>query len=165
MLTMTNRLDARHRAEQAGRLSATGATWQEIADALGYRSRQAAQQAVTRLRDRTPPETIEQARAKHDAALQLIQRHGFTRYLLALQAGDDDTALSYSKELRSTVAERAKLAGVYAPQRTEVEVNVTADATAIIDRMETELLALVAQRQPQHQLSGTGDIIEGEVIG
>ncbi|WP_181025414.1 hypothetical protein [Mycobacterium kansasii] len=31
---MTTRLDARHRAEQAERMAATGATWQEIADQL-----------------------------------------------------------------------------------------------------------------------------------
>ncbi|CAN5222696.1 hypothetical protein BH11ACT6_BH11ACT6_05060 [soil metagenome] len=161
---MTNRLDARHRAEQAARLAATGATFQEIADALGYRSRQAAQQAVTRLRAATPPETIEQARAKHDAALQLLQRNDFTRYLLALDAGDDDTAIRYSKELRGIVTERAKLAGAYAPERQQLDVNVTTDATAIIDRMETELLALVAQRQPQHQLSGNIIDVEAEEI-
>lgn len=161
MLTVTNRLDARHRAEQAARLAATGATWQEVADALGYRSRQAAQQAVSRLRDRTPPETTAQARAKHDAALQLIQRNGFTRYLLAIEAGDDETALQYAKEIRATVTERAKLAGAYAPQRSEVDVNVTTDATAIIDRMESELLALVAQRQPQTALGG--NVIDAEV--
>lgn len=159
---MTNRLDSRHRANQAARLAATGATWQEIADNLGYRSRQAAQQAVARLHDRTPPESTAQARAKHDQALQLIQRNDFTRYLLALKAGDDDTALRYSKELRSTIAERAKLAGAYAPQRTEVDVNVTTDAAAIVDRMEAELLALVAQREPQTALGG--NVIEGEVI-
>lgn len=161
LLTMTRQLDSRHRAEQAVRMSATGATWQEVADACGYRSRQAAQQAVSRLRDRTPPESVEQARAKHDAALQLLQRNDFTRYLLALQNGDDDTALRYSKELRGIVSERAKLAGVYAPERQQVEVKVTTDAVAIIDRMEAELLALVAQR-PQ-QLALQGNVIDAEI--
>lgn len=134
-------------------MAATGATWQEIADTLGYRSRQAASQAVKRLHDRTPPESIGQARAKHDNALRLLQRNGFTRYLLALEAGDDDTAIRYSKELRSTIAERAKLAGAYAPE--QVDVNVHQSATAIIDRMESELLAL-AQSNP--------NIIDAEVI-
>jgi hypothetical protein len=158
---VTTRLDARHRAEQAERMAATGATWQEIADQLGYRSRQAASQAVKRLSNRTPPETVEQARAKHDA-LRLLQRSNFTRYLTALQAGDDNTALQYSKEIRSTVAERAKIVGAYAPQRAEVDVNMSTDPTAIIDRMESELLALVAQRPPPPALGGGA--IEGEVI-
>ena len=96
-------------------MAATGATWQEIADQLGYRSRQAASQAVKRLGTRTPPETVEQARAKHDNALRLLQRSNFTRYLNALQAGDDKLALRYSKEIRSTVTERAKLDGADDP--------------------------------------------------
>lgn len=142
-------------------MAATGATWQEIATQLGYRSRQAAQQAVRRLGDRTPPESVEAARRKHDNALRLLQRSGFTRYLTALQSGDDDTALRYAKELRSTVAERAKLGGAYAPQRAEVDVNVSANPAAIIDRLETELLALVSQRPPQTALGG--NIIDAEV--
>jgi AraC-like DNA-binding protein len=158
---VTNRLDARHRAEQAERMSHTGATWQEIAGQLGYRSRQAAQQAVRRLTDRTPPETVEQARAKHDGALRLLQRSGFTRYLTALQAGDDDTALRYSKELRSIIDVRAKLAGAYAPA--QIDVNVSADPSAIIARAEADLLALVAERE-QRQLP-TAPIIDAEVIG
>jgi AraC-like DNA-binding protein len=158
---VTNRLDARARAEAAERMAATGATWQEIATQLGYRSRQAAQQAVRRLGDRTPPESVEAVRRKHDNALRLLQRSGFTRYLTALQSGDDDTALRYAKELRSTVAERAKLGGAYAPQRAEVDVNVSANPAAIIDRLETELLALVSQRPPQTALGG--NIIDAEV--
>ncbi len=142
-------------------MAATGATWQEIATQLGYRSRQAAQQAVRRLGDRTPPESVEAVRRKHDNALRLLQRSGFTRYLTALQSGDDDTALRYAKELRSTVAERAKLGGAYAPQRAEVDVNVSANPAAIIDRLETELLALVSQRPPQTALGG--NIIDAEV--
>jgi hypothetical protein len=143
-------------------MAATGATWQEIADQLGYRSRQAASQAVKRLGSRTPPETVEQARAKHDNALRLLQRTSFTRYMNALQAGDDNVALQYAKEIRSTVAERAKLVGAYAPSQAVVDVNVSSDASAIIDRMESELLALVAQRQAQPAL--IGNVIEGEVI-
>ncbi|MCW2591335.1 MAG: hypothetical protein JWQ86_3762 [Mycobacterium sp.] len=58
------------------------------------------------------------------------QRSNFTRYLTALQAGDDNMALQYSKEIRSTVAERAKIVGAYAPQRAEVDVNVSTDPSA-----------------------------------
>ncbi|MBF9351746.1 hypothetical protein BKG80_22400 [Mycobacteroides chelonae] len=148
---MTTRLDARHRAEQAAKMNATGATWQEIADHLGYRSRQAAQQAVTRLTANTPPETVEQARAKHDAALQILQRKDFTRYLTALESGDDETAIKYSKELRGIVTERAKMAGAYAPERQQVDVNVTTDPVALLDKLEQALLARDDQRQLQLQ--------------
>lgn len=143
-------------------MSHTGATWQEIADQLGYRSRQAAQQAVKRLTDRTPPETVEQARAKHDGALRLLQRGNYTRYLQALKAGDDDTALRYSKELRPIIAERAELAGAYAPERAELDVNVTADPSALIAQTRDRLLAVLAERE-QRQLPVT-PIIEAEVV-
>jgi hypothetical protein len=46
------------------------------------------------------------------------------RYLHAVQAGDDGEALEYGREVRATVTERAKMAGVYAPQRQQVDVNV-----------------------------------------
>ncbi|KAA1250191.1 hypothetical protein F0Q45_10930 [Mycobacterium simiae] len=158
---MTTRLDARHRAEQAERMAATGATWQEIADQLGYRSRQAASQAVKRLGNRTPPETVEQARAKHDNALRLLQRSSFTRYLTALQDGDDGIALQYAKEIRSTVVERAKLVGAFAPAQAVVDLNVSTDAE-LIDKL-AELEALLLERDRQRQLS-SGNIIEAEVI-
>jgi AraC-like DNA-binding protein len=148
MLTMTRFLDSRHRAEQAAKLVGTGATWQEIADRVGYRSRQAAQLAVKRYRDQSPAESVEQARAKHDAALQLLQRNGFTRYMHALQAGDDDTVLQYSKDIRGTVVERAKLAGAYAPVQSELTVTVEQSASAIVDRAESELLELVKSLPP-----------------
>ena len=41
-------------------------------------------------------------------------------------------------------------------------MDVSTDHSAIIDRMESELLALVAQRQSQPALGG--GVIEGEVI-
>lgn len=156
---MTTRLDARHQAEQAARLSYSGATWQEIATALGYRSRQAAQQAVARLTNSTPSETVEQARAKHDGALQLLQRNDFTRYLHALRSGDDDTAIRYSKELRGIIGERAKLAGVYAPE--QIDVNVSADPVALLNQLETALL----ERDDQRQRRLPPAIIEAEVEG
>jgi hypothetical protein len=98
---------------------------------------------VSRLLDRTPAESVQQARAKHDAALQLLQQNSFTRYLHALQAGDDGTALEYGREIRATVTERAKMAGVYAPK--QVDVNGTTDAVAIIDRMECRIAVVDVQ--------------------
>lgn len=140
-------------------MSFTGASWQEIADALGYRSRQAAQQAVARLDVSMPAETVQQARARNEGALKLLQRNGFTRYLHALQAGDDDKVLDYSKELRGIIAERNKMSGVYAPQRTEVDVKVSTDPLALLDQVETALL----ERDRQRQIM-SGNIIEAEVV-
>lgn len=157
-----NRQDSRARAEEAFRLRAAGRTWSEISRALGYRSRGAAQLAVRRLMDRTPAETPGHARATADETLRITQSVLFGRLAAATQRGDDDTLTKVAKEIRATVAERSKLAGAYAPQRTEVDVNVTTDPTAIIARAEADLLALVAERQ-QHQLTAT-PILEAEVI-
>lgn len=59
--------------------------------------------------------------------------------------------------MRSLTAETAKLGGLYAPVRAEVDVNVHQSATAILDRAESELLAL-AERQ--HQPA----VIDAEVV-
>lgn len=158
----TNRQDSRARAEEAFRLRACGRTWAEIAERLGYRGRQSAQDAVRRLMDRTPAESPGQARARADESLRITQSVLFGRLASAVQRGDDDAVTSMAKEIRATVAERSKLVGAYAPVRTEVDVQVTQTPAALIDRLESELLALVAQ-QPQPQLS-TAPILEAEVV-
>ena len=161
---MTNRLDARARAEQAERMLATGATWQQIADRLGYRSRQAAQQAVARLRNSAPAETVEQVRANSDATLKLIQHIDFGRLTEALRNNDDDRILAYSKEIRATVAERSKLAGAYAPQRTQVDVTVSTDPSAIIAESRERLLAALAEREQRQLPTIAAPILEAEVV-
>ncbi|MGV0645070.1 hypothetical protein ABQE44_16905 [Mycolicibacterium sp. XJ2546] len=101
-------------------------------------------------------------RAVATEALRVQESGLYGRFEEALDNGDDDTAVSLSKELRSLVAYRAKLNGMEMPVRTEVDVTVHQSATAIIDRMEAELLALSA-RQPNPQ-PALGAVIEGEVI-
>jgi AraC-like DNA-binding protein len=138
-----NRQLTRHRAEQAERMHATGATWQEVADALGFKTRQGAIMAVQRLRNQTPPETVEAARAKHDSTLRLLQQRMFSGFLRVDQAHDDDAAIRYSKEIRSIVAERAKLHGTYAPQRAEVDVSVSTDPAALLAETRQRLMSVI----------------------
>ncbi|SIJ61623.1 Uncharacterised protein [Mycobacteroides abscessus subsp. bolletii] len=157
-----NHQDSRARAEEAFRLRAVGRTWAEISRSLGYRSRGAAQAAVKRLMDRTPAESPGQARARADESLRITQSVLFGRLASAVQRGDDDVVSSMAKEIRATVAERSKLVGAYAPQRTEVDVQVTQTPTALIDRLESELLALVAQQQPQQPAALGGGVIDVE---
>lgn len=157
----TNRQDSRARAEEAFRLRACGRTWAEISDALGYKSRGAAQLAVKRLRDRTPAESVVQARATADESLRITQSVLFGRMAAAAQRGDDDMIARMAKEIRATVSERSKLVGAYAPQRTEVDVNVSSNPTAIIADAERQLLALINERQ---QTLPAAPILEAEVI-
>ena len=133
-----------------------------MADHLGYRSAGAAQTAVNRHLDRTPAETPEAARRSATERLQITSTILAERLFEARERGDDDRLVAVSRELRNTTAELAKLNGLNVPVAQQVDVTVHQDATAIIDRMESELLALSArQPQPQRVLDA---VIEGEVI-
>lgn len=154
--------DSRDRAAQAFRLRSLGYTWKAVADHLGYRSAGAAQTAVNRHLDRTPAETPEAARRSATERLQITSTILAERLFDARERGDDDRLVAVSRELRNTTAELAKLNGLNVPVAQQVDVTVHQDATAIIDRMESELLALSA-RQPQQQRV-LDAVIEGEVI-
>lgn len=157
-----NRQDSRARAEEAFRLRAVGRTWAEISRTLGYRSRGAAQLAVKRLMDRTPPETAEHARAQASEGLRITKSVLFAEMAAAKQRGDSQAVVSAAKAIADTIEKDARLNGLHAPQRTEVDVNVSTDPRAVIDRLETELLALVAQREPRAAIGG--NVIEAEVV-
>lgn len=159
---MSNRQDSRRRAERAHQLRAIGRTWQEIADVLGYRTRQSAMHAVARLLDRTPPVGIEALRRQEAEELRIRRSALHERFADARQRKDDDALAMLNRELDRVSARQAKLHGLDAPERQEVNVHLEQTPAAIVERMRTELLALAAQRQPQRALSG--NIIEGEVI-
>lgn len=156
--------DSRARAEQAFRLRSLGYTWQAVADHFGYRSRSAAQLAVNRHLERSPAETTEGARKSATERLQITAQILAERLFDARERGDDDRLVAVSRELRNTTSEMARLNGLHAPVKSEVDVNVSTSATAIVDRMEADLLALVAHRQPQSSIPVTHEVIEGEVI-
>ncbi|MCH9730622.1 MAG: hypothetical protein K0U84_13275 [Actinomycetia bacterium] len=144
---MANRQDTRRRAERAASLKALGRTWQEIADTLGYRSRQAAQQAVERLDNRTPPLNAEMLRRQEDEELRIRRAVLHEQFHEARRMRDIDNLVTLNRELDRISTRRAKLLGLDAPERSEVDITVQQSATAILDRAESELLAL-AQRQP-----------------
>lgn len=156
-----NRQDSRARAEEAFRLRAVGRTWAEISQTLGYRSRGAAQLAVRRLMDRTPPETAEQARAQASEGLRITKSVLFATLADARRSGDSQAVVSTAKAIADMIEKDARLNGLHSPVKTEVDVNVSADPAVIIDRLETELLALVAQRPPPAAISGK--VIDAEV--
>lgn len=135
--------DSRRRAEQALRLRSCGRTWTEIADALGYRSRAGARQAVERLVASTAPETTTEGRRTSVEALRVLRSVLFDRFAEAAQRGDDQTLALMSKEIRSNIAEQAKLDGLYAPLRSEVEVAVKSSPTSIVDQAERQLLQTI----------------------
>ena len=121
-----SRLNSWLRAEKALELRGRGRTWQEIADALGFRSRGAAQLAVTRHAKRTAlesgsPETtrrylLEQARYDTRAL-----ENGMTA---AVERGDDENVQRYAATRVKVRDQVARLTGAYEPERTEVNITV-----------------------------------------
>lgn len=101
-----------------------GATWQRIADDLGYRSRQAAHMSVkTYLAQHQPDPEAE--RGVTSETLRILQSTLFSRLVDANTQGDTDSVVKLSKELRSLTAESSRLNGLYRPAQTEHAVAVT----------------------------------------
>jgi hypothetical protein len=62
-----------------------------------------------------------------------------------------------ARAIADNIVKDAKLNGLIVPVAQQVDVNVSTEPSAIIDRMESELLALVAKRQTQTALGGRRD--------
>lgn len=127
---------------------------------LGFRHRTSARQAVAAYMASTTAETVDSARRTAAESLRITTAILFDRLALAVQRDDentDATVVLLNRELVRNRDQAAKLHGAYAPERTEVDVNVRQTPAAIIDRMETELLALAR--------ANNTNIIEGEVVG
>lgn len=138
-----NRQDARARAERAHQLRAIGRTWAEISSALGYKSRGAAQLAVTRLLERTAPEAPEALRRHEAEELRIRRAVLHERFHDARQRKDDNALVALNRELDRVSARQAKLHGLDAPERAEVNVTVEQTPAAIIAATTERLLAVV----------------------
>lgn len=150
---MTSRREQRDRAERALRLRAMRRTWDEVADACGYRSRQAAHLAVKRLLDSLAPDPNAE-RGVTSESLRLLEARLWRQYARADDAGDAETMLKISKEIRSLSAESSKLNGLYRPVEHAVEVTVSQSPREIVEQ---------ARRATLESMS-TLPILEGEVI-
>ncbi|MCH9735722.1 MAG: hypothetical protein K0U78_14420 [Actinomycetia bacterium] len=147
-----SRQDSRARAERAFQLHACGRTWAEVSQELGYKSRGAAQLAVKRLHDRTPPESSDAARRSAAESLRITSSVLFGRFADAARRQDDAALAMLNRELVRNRDQSSKLLGLYAPE--QVDVTVTQSATEIIESTRQQLLSLVSDT----------NVIEGEVI-
>ncbi|KAA1431101.1 MULTISPECIES: hypothetical protein [Mycolicibacter] len=162
MAPTMNRQDSRARAEEAFRLRAVGRTWAEISETLGYRNRGSAQVAVRRHLERTAPESPEAARRSASEGLRITKSVLFAELAAAKQRGDSQALVATAKAIADMIEKDARLNGLHVQTAQQVDVKVSADPAAIIDRLETELLALVAHREPPPALDG-GNIIDAEI--
>lgn len=133
--------DSRARAAEAYNMHLDGHSWQDIADELGFRSRQGAMSAVQRHLAETTPDPSNIARRKWlDRKVRL--RNRVSRQLaLAQDAGDHQAVAQLSAALDRTDDQIAKASGYYAPQ--QVDVSVRTDAAAVITEARTRLLEIV----------------------
>lgn len=136
-----SRQDSRSRAEQAFALHACGRTWADISRELGYKSRSAACDAVTRLHRATPAASPDVVRRSATETLRLLRSMLFDRVVVAKAAGDDDTLIALHRELTRNLSETAKLHGAYAAQ--QIDVNVTQTPSELIAEAREKLLAVI----------------------
>lgn len=160
--TMT-RQESRERAERVVLSRAVlRKPWRDIMHAEGFKSVGAVQQTYKRELARRNLSARELAAM---TAQEIMERRDATTRIAVSQliearsAGDVSGVAAMLREIRANDVETAKMLGLYEPSK--VDVNVSHDATAIIDRMESELLALVANRPPENAIGGT--IIDADV--
>jgi hypothetical protein len=129
------KIAAAERQRNALELRMAGATFQAIADALGYGNRSSATDAITRaLRDTTPKELTDEVRRIENERLDALWR---PMYLRAI--GGDYLAVDRCLRI---MARRAALNGLDAPIRVRQSVITEEDIDAAIARIDREAEAM-----------------------
>jgi hypothetical protein len=157
--------DSRARAAEAYQMHLDGESWQDIADALGFRGRSGAQTAVNRHLAGTTPDPDHIARRKWlDGKRRLRAR--LCRQLSAAEAGSDHQAVAQLSAAIDRVDDQlAKASGYYAPQNVNVAVDA-APSVAIAEWLQqvTAAAAAVSGGGQPAALTNASAIIDAEVI-
>lgn len=132
---------SRDRAAQAFGLRSMGRTWREVCNALGYKSVGAAQLAVSRHLKRAAPESVDTTRRGAVESLRITTSVLFDRFAAAVDRQDDAAVALLNRELVRNRDQAARLLGLYAAEKTEVDVNVT--QASFIESIRARALALV----------------------
>lgn len=123
--------DERQRQHEALKLCLAGATYERIADELGYADRSGAFRAVQAVLDRQESHAAEELRKIEDARLDLLWLKAFPKVM----AGELK-AIEVAAKLHDR---RVKLHGLAAPQRVQVE---GLSQEAFTTRVKEDMLAL-----------------------
>lgn len=150
MAPVMSRQDSRQRAERAFQLRAVGRSWQEIADALNFRGRQSAQDAVRRLMASVAPESTEHARRCANEGLRITMSVLFETLTEARKDDDHQTVISAARAITDTIDKVARLGGLHVPVAAQVDVTVSASPQQIIAEARERLMAVVdAEIEPR----------------
>ncbi|MCV7037465.1 hypothetical protein [Mycolicibacterium moriokaense] len=121
-----------------------GYTWQAIADELGFGHRQAAKSAVERLWARTR-DSPEMSRRSLSEGMQLMKTMLFEQVAVAVQRGDADLIVTLSRELRSVTDQLARIDGLHAARRVEVDVTQRTTVEVLADLRQAMHAAIDAE--------------------
>ncbi|MBT2226282.1 hypothetical protein [Nonomuraea sp. NEAU-A123] len=132
-MSNTKRAEIAERRAKAINLKLRGATWQEIADRLGYSSRSAACKDISRLLDQHLGEVDRGVAEMRRVLLARLEKITYAMWPEAM-AGDAASA----RTILRAITEQAKLYRLYDPKR--LEQTVSNDLDAEIEQLLNTLL-------------------------
>lgn len=135
--------DSRHRAEQAWRLRCRGRTWNEIAEALDFKSRRSVQRAVATHLERNKPEAAEIVRRSMGEGLTMIREQLLDSLEEARAEGDHQAVATLARAATDSIEKQARLMGLHIAVATEVNVNVVQTMTEIVADTRARLQAAI----------------------
>lgn len=116
-------------------------SWSKIRDALGFKSVGAVQQAYKRYNERNPLPNAEAARAEIIERKRVTVGAALKSLAEAQKAGDHQTVARMIDVITRADAELAKMYGLNAPDK--LDVNISQTPTQIIAEARERLLAVV----------------------
>ncbi|MCF8786881.1 hypothetical protein [Rhodococcus ruber] len=144
MSTRTSDLEDRERQRRALDLKREGYTWAEVADMVGYASKQSAQRGVERLLDRIEAEDVDLYRAVEGARLDAAWREQWA-HLAAMNKSGTPAAVTASAAAVSSLVRiserRSKLLGLDAPTKVDVgssSIDLDGTVAAIMSALDGE---------------------------
>ncbi|WP_156750792.1 hypothetical protein [Mycobacterium sp. 852013-50091_SCH5140682] len=153
MPPVMDRKSSTERAERAWRLSLRGRTWQEVADAEGFRSRQSARKAVEKWLQKNPTDDIERLRRATGDSLTMVIHTLLDSLEKAHEAGRHRDVAELGKVVLDGLDKRAKLQGLHIAVPQVVDVNVqtmteilTDTRARLLDAIDAEVVELPAER-------------------
>ncbi|WP_131827619.1 hypothetical protein [Mycolicibacterium fortuitum] len=143
MPPVMNRQASQERCRQGWELRRRGRTWQEVADELGFKSRQNALKAVNKWLEKNPPDDLETMRRATGDTL-IATTHKLADALDdAIDAGKHRDAAELGKVVLDGLDKYAKLTGQHVVVPQVVDVQVTQTVVEMITDTRAKLQAAI----------------------
>lgn len=157
--------DSRARAAKAYEMHLDGASWQDIADELGFRGRSGAQTAVNRHLAETTPDPNYIARRKWIDGKRRLRARLCRQLTAAEDANDSQAVAQLSAAIDRVDDQLAKAEGHYAPTNVNVAVDAAPSAaTAEWLRQVSAAAAAVSRGGQSAVLASAAEVIDAEVV-